>query len=116
MSNRRITITDSFLKRKKTTSTTRSRCTSKLTKKESPASTCSKKSKESQDTKDLTLLKSFDLTLEYGPCIGITRMERWKRAEKHGLNPPVIVKEIIVCHEHDELFTQSLWNDYPTLK
>ena len=26
---------------------------------------------------------------EYGPCIGVTRMERWERAAALGLNPPV---------------------------
>lgn len=26
---------------------------------------------------------------EYGPCIGVTRMERWDRAAALGLNPPV---------------------------
>lgn len=25
---------------------------------------------------------------EYGPCIGVTRLERWNRAEALGLNPP----------------------------
>ena len=26
---------------------------------------------------------------EYGPCVGVTRMERWERAAALGLNPPV---------------------------
>ncbi|KAJ8312493.1 hypothetical protein KUTeg_009866 [Tegillarca granosa] len=37
---------------------------------------------------DLEILKQFDLALEYGPCIGITRLERWERAKQHGMNPP----------------------------
>ena len=25
---------------------------------------------------------------EYGPCVGMTRFERWERAKSLGLNPP----------------------------
>ncbi|KAI7884802.1 hypothetical protein K492DRAFT_234551 [Lichtheimia hyalospora FSU 10163] len=39
------------------------------------------------------LLRKFDLDYKYGPCVGLTRMERWLRAEKLGLNPPKEVKE-----------------------
>jgi len=28
------------------------------------------------------------LTAKYGPCVGISRLERWERAHKWGLNPP----------------------------
>ena len=28
---------------------------------------------------------------EYGPCIGMTRLERWERAKSLGLNPPTEV-------------------------
>jgi hypothetical protein len=27
-------------------------------------------------------------TYEYGPCVGMTRLERWDRAASLGLNPP----------------------------
>ncbi len=27
-------------------------------------------------------------TYEYGPCVGVTRLERWERAAALGLNPP----------------------------
>lgn len=29
---------------------------------------------------------------KYGPCIGTTRMQRWKRAQSLGLNPPIEVR------------------------
>ncbi|KAK3084494.1 hypothetical protein FSP39_014372 [Pinctada imbricata] len=51
-----------------------------------------------QTSEDLVLLKQFDLTLEFGPCVGITRLERWERAEKHGLNPPPEVRDLVVKH------------------
>lgn len=30
----------------------------------------------------------FDLSDEYGPCVGLSRLERWERSEKLGLSPP----------------------------
>ena len=38
--------------------------------------------------------------------IGITRLERWGRAAKHGLNPPPEVKEILLKHSQDDNYTQ----------
>ncbi|TFY54141.1 hypothetical protein EVG20_g9831 [Dentipellis fragilis] len=35
------------------------------------------------------ILRVFDLSYEYGPCVGVSRLERWERAEALGLNPPV---------------------------
>ncbi|KAK7102116.1 DNA polymerase delta subunit 4-like [Littorina saxatilis] len=61
---------------------------------------------------EIETLKQFDLCLDYGPCIGITRLERWQRAEKHDLKPPMKVKEILLKHSNDENYTQSLWKDY----
>ncbi|XP_071849421.1 DNA polymerase delta subunit 4-like [Apostichopus japonicus] len=61
---------------------------------------------------DMTLLKEFDLNWEYGPCTGITRLERWERAERHNLNPPKDVKQLIQNHQEDEDYLQSLWKDY----
>lgn len=33
-------------------------------------------------------LREFDLSSKYGPCMGISRLERWERAAKLGLEPP----------------------------
>jgi DNA polymerase delta subunit 4 len=41
------------------------------------------------------LLKQFDMTAEYGPTAGMSRLERWMRAERLGKNPPKEVKEIL---------------------
>lgn len=32
------------------------------------------------------------MTSKYGPCAGITRLDRWDRAKKLGLNPPEEVR------------------------
>ncbi|XP_060075793.1 DNA polymerase delta subunit 4-like [Ylistrum balloti] len=61
---------------------------------------------------DKDFLREFDMNLEFGPCIGITRLERWERAHKHGLQPPQEVKELLVRHAEDPKYTQCVWNDY----
>ncbi|EAA27571.1 DNA polymerase delta subunit 4 [Neurospora crassa OR74A] len=51
-------------------------------------------------TQDLTtgekVLRYFDVSSHYGPCIGITRLKRWQRAEKLGLNPPLEVLAVLL--------------------
>ncbi|KAH9021424.1 DNA polymerase delta, subunit 4-domain-containing protein, partial [Lactarius pseudohatsudake] len=46
------------------------------------------------------ILRIFDLSYEYGPCVGVTRMERWERASALGLYPPV--REILMTKEGSE--------------
>ncbi|KAG0134299.1 DNA polymerase delta, subunit 4-domain-containing protein [Tuber indicum] len=45
------------------------------------------------------ILRNFDMQVKYGPCIGPTRWQRWKRAEAFGLNPPVEVLAVILAEE-----------------
>jgi DNA polymerase delta subunit 4 len=40
------------------------------------------------ESKFITILRTFDLSYEYGPCVGVSRLERWERAKAMGLNPP----------------------------
>ncbi|XP_076971679.1 DNA polymerase delta subunit 4 isoform X1 [Tamandua tetradactyla] len=40
------------------------------------------------DEAELELLRQFDLAWQYGPCTGITRLQRWHRAQQMGLDPP----------------------------
>lgn len=42
------------------------------------------------------ILRHFDLCSEYGPCIGITRLNRWKRAQGMNLNPPIEVLAVLL--------------------
>ena len=46
-------------------------------------------------------LRQFDLCSKYGPCMGITRMERFDRAVKLGLNPPPEVRELVLRYGLD---------------
>lgn len=41
-------------------------------------------------------LREFDMDMRYGPCLGLTRMERWDRAAAMGLNPPPDVEAILL--------------------
>lgn len=41
-------------------------------------------------------LMLFDLNVNYGPCLGISRLDRWNRAEAFGLSPPIQIKEILL--------------------
>lgn len=41
------------------------------------------------------MLRAFDLTSKFGPCSGMTRLERWQRAEALGLAPPPEVKALL---------------------
>ncbi|KAF7332473.1 SET domain-containing protein [Mycena kentingensis (nom. inval.)] len=42
------------------------------------------------------ILRVFDASYEYGPCVGVSRLERWERAQALGLTPPVEVRDILV--------------------
>lgn len=35
------------------------------------------------------------MNVAYGPCLGITRLERFERSQWMGLNPPLHVKNIL---------------------
>ncbi|KAI0676110.1 DNA polymerase delta, subunit 4-domain-containing protein [Trametes maxima] len=58
------------------------------------------------------ILRVFDLSYEYGPCVGVSRIDRWERAHALGLNPPPEVKEILMTQEgnSDEQFSQSVFH------
>jgi len=42
----------------------------------------------------------------YTAFLGITRLERWERAEEYGLYPPREVKTIILQHPNDTKYTE----------
>jgi hypothetical protein len=39
------------------------------------------------------LLRKFDMNLSYGSCTGVTRLQRWERAQQNGLQPPQYIKD-----------------------
>ncbi|KAF3385295.1 DNA polymerase delta subunit 4 [Penicillium rolfsii] len=42
------------------------------------------------------ILRHFDLSSQYGPCIGIARVKRWRRANMLKLNPPIEVLAVLL--------------------
>ncbi|KAM6158116.1 DNA polymerase delta subunit 4 [Rhynchocyon petersi] len=56
---------------------------------------------EDIDEEQLEMLRQFDLTWQYGPCTGITRLQRWYRAEQMGLDPPLEVHQVLQSHPGD---------------
>eukprot|EP00038_Savillea_parva_P007499 m.170605 g.170605 ORF g.170605 m.170605 type:complete len:114 (-) comp13262_c0_seq1:264-605(-) len=56
-------------------------------------------------------LKEFDLDNTFGPCVGISRLDRWERAKSNGLEPPADVLRLIQQNSGDPSYTQNLWND-----
>ncbi|XP_027347836.1 uncharacterized protein LOC113859222 [Abrus precatorius] len=53
------------------------------------------------------VLRQFDLNMAYGPCVGMTRLERWERARKLGLNPPQEIERLLTS---GKVQTESLWD------
>ncbi|KAK3687135.1 hypothetical protein LTR37_019128 [Vermiconidia calcicola] len=49
---------------------------------------------------DLTVfekvLREWDMSGQYGPCIGIARLKRWKRANLLGMKPPIEVLAVLL--------------------
>ncbi|KAH8121836.1 hypothetical protein ACSS6W_003275 [Trichoderma asperelloides] len=48
------------------------------------------------------VLRYFDVSSQYGPCIGMTRLKRWQRAERLGLNPPIEVLAVLLKEENKD--------------
>lgn len=46
------------------------------------------------------VLRYFDVSSQYGPCIGMPRMKRWHRAERLGLSPPIEVLAVLLKEEN----------------
>ncbi|KAF2459193.1 DNA polymerase delta, subunit 4-domain-containing protein [Lineolata rhizophorae] len=42
------------------------------------------------------VLREWDTSGQYGPCMGIPRIKRWKRAYKLNLNPPIEVLAVLL--------------------
>ncbi|KAA8494347.1 DNA polymerase delta subunit 4 [Porphyridium purpureum] len=63
------------------------------------------------DEEERHRLRMFDLDPHYGPFVGVSRMERWKRAKTFGLEPPDDVLRIIErgqYHDVADMMGQNL--------
>ncbi|KAJ3041479.1 hypothetical protein HDV00_009275 [Rhizophlyctis rosea] len=59
----------------------------------------------------LQILRDFDLDYKYGPCVGLSRMERWERAAKLDLEPPDLIGKILTTPvvKKDSEMREALW-------
>ncbi|TPX39801.1 hypothetical protein SeLEV6574_g06976 [Synchytrium endobioticum] len=67
--------------------------------------------KDRQQT--IEMLRAFDLNGKFGPCVGLSRFERWERAKKFGMNPPESLGKFLSSDivENDIELSQNLWYD-----
>ena len=62
------------------------------------------------------------MELKYGPCIGLSRKERWQRADKMGLEPPAFIWKLLTAADETSADTssrainQSLWETVGSTK
>ncbi|KAJ7228227.1 DNA polymerase delta, subunit 4-domain-containing protein [Mycena pura] len=54
------------------------------------------------------ILRVFDLSYEFGPCVGVTRLERWMRAQALGLSPPNEVRDMLDSRQGAEAYSQCV--------
>ena len=61
-------------------------------------------------------LKAFDLTMAFGPMVGLTRLERWERADALGLKPPAHLHALLQDLDGAADAAQSVWGQSPIFK
>ncbi len=59
------------------------------------------------------VLRAFDLCQTFGPMIGPTRMQRWRRAERFGLKPPTEVYDILAGRPDGDPANACCFSKYP---
>lgn len=55
-------------------------------------------------------LRGFDLAQKFGPCIGLTRLQRWRRADRFGLKPPQEALSVLMRLADDDPATMSIFS------
>ncbi|XP_019181330.1 PREDICTED: uncharacterized protein LOC109176346 [Ipomoea nil] len=53
------------------------------------------------------VLRQFDMNMAYGPCLGMSRLERWERAKSLGMNPP---NDLLRILEGKNARQECLWD------
>ncbi|KAG0497242.1 hypothetical protein HPP92_001933 [Vanilla planifolia] len=54
-------------------------------------------------------LRQFDMDMKYGPCVGLTRLERWERADSMELNPPPEIRDVLLRFSGPNPALDCLW-------
>ncbi|EEF38401.1 DNA polymerase delta subunit 4 [Ricinus communis] len=113
----------SFYRQKKTNKTGITKSSSKSKKKSPPKHAAAIGSNITQPTalishggaldlqddydKNEEVLRQFDMNMAYGPCLGMTRVGRWERAQRLGLNPPKQIEDLL---KGGKVNSECLWD------
>ncbi|PKU78706.1 hypothetical protein MA16_Dca000049 [Dendrobium catenatum] len=54
-------------------------------------------------------LRQFDMEMRYGPCVGLSRLERWERACSMGLNSPPEIGNLLRSLSGSNPKLECLW-------
>ena len=81
----------------------------KGSKKEKATQQANQEATDSHISDEEKMLRLFDLTGKFGPCSGMTRLDRWERAESFGLNPPSEVKKLLLGLPEGDPLHRDIW-------
>lgn len=56
------------------------------------------------------ILRVFDLDPNYGPCMGMSRLERWQRAKDLQLHPPQEIHDILITRQGGNEYKENVFN------
>lgn len=54
------------------------------------------------------ILAAFDLDNSFGPSVGLSRRDRWERAQQLGLDPPSEVRAALDLAHAQSVFTRAM--------
>lgn len=58
------------------------------------------------------ILRVFDLDPNYGPSIGLTRLERWQRAQDLDLAPPAEIRQILTTKQGKLEYSNNVFTNH----
>ncbi|XP_020587869.1 DNA polymerase delta subunit 4 [Phalaenopsis equestris] len=74
-----------------------------------PLITCGKLDLQADNEDSEEKLRQFDMEMRYGPCVGLSRLERWDRACSMGLNPPMEIGHLLRSLSGSNPKLECLW-------
>ncbi len=57
-------------------------------------------------------LRVFDLDPNFGPCIGLSRLERWQRAKDLDLDPPQEIHDILTTKQGNSIHKENVFSSH----
>ena len=54
-------------------------------------------------------LREWDMNARFGPCMSMSRLERWNRAQRLEMDPPVFIHNVLQAFP--ELKDKSIWHN-----